>query len=138
MKTLKLIIVIITTLVSITTNSVIGQSSITNNTNSHAKSLREMYGHNKDGEENSLDMILSLYYNISYSNIYQDPYLKQKLIDEFLYDVKERGYKVPKKVKVKNYFEPYEFILDLPVHFNKKGDIIPIDEIDNNLTTSIN
>lgn len=137
MKTLKLILTILTIIVSITTNSVMGQTSMTS-TNSHAKSLREMYGYNQDGEENSLDMILSLYYNISYSFVYQDPHLKQKIIDEFLDDVKERGYKVPKKVKVKNYFEPYEFILDLPIHFDKKGNIIPIDKIDNNLTSSLN
>ena len=138
MKTLKLIITIIIILISITPNSVIGQSPLTNNTISHAKSLREMYGYNQDGQSNNLDMILSLYYKITYSYIYKDPHLKQKLIDEFLEDVKEKGYKVPKKVKVKNYFEPYEFILDLPIHLDKKGNIIPIDEIDKDLTSSLN
>jgi hypothetical protein len=94
-----------------------------------------MYGKNQEGEENSLDIVLSLYYNISYSDIYQDSHLKQKLIDEFIEDVKVKGYKVPKKVKAKNYFEPYEFILDLEVHFDKKGNIIPYG---NELTSSIN
>lgn len=129
MKTLLSII----SLLFITTFTM-GQS-INTESNTHASSLREMYGKNQEGEENSLDMVLSLYYDIKYSYIYQDPHLKQKLINEFIEDVKEKGYKVPKKVKVKNYFEPYEFILDLEVHLDKRGNIIPYGK---ELTSSIN
>lgn len=129
MKTLLSII----SLLFITTFTM-GQS-INIESNTHASSLREMYGKNQEGEENSLDMVLSIYYDIKYSHIYQDPHLKQKLINEFIEDVKDKGYKVPKKVKVKNYFEPYEFILDLEVHLDKKGNIIPYAK---ELTSSIN
>lgn len=129
MKTLLSIIALL-----FITTFTMGQS-INTESNTHASSLREMYGKNQEGEENSLDMVLSLYYDIKYSDIYQDPNLKQKLINEFIEDVKEKGYKVPKKVKVKNYFEPYEFILDLEVHLDKKGNIIPYGK---ELTSSIN
>lgn len=116
------------------TTFTIGQS-INSESNTHASSLREMYGKSQNGEDNSLDMVLSQYYKINYSYIYQDSHLKQKLIYEFIEDVKEKGYKTPKKVKTKNYFEPYEFILDLEVHLDKKGNIIPCGK---ELTSSIN
>ena len=94
----------------------------------HAGSLLEMYGYEEQGQENSLDKILSHYYNVKLSYIKTDPDLKQKLINEYLEAVKEKGYKLPKKIKSTDYFEPYKFILDLQVYFNKAGYIIPADQ----------
>ena len=107
-----------------------------NSTVVYAGSLRQMYGLNEDGRENDLDMILSLYYDIKYAYVAKDPVLKQKLIDEFIQDLKDNGYKVPKKVKAADYFEPYNFILDLPVYLNKAGHIIPADQAGKGVTSS--
>jgi len=102
-----------------------------------ASSLREMYGMSEDGRENNFEMILANYYDIKYAHIAKDPVLKQKLIDEFLEDIKEKGYKVPKKIKSADYFEPYIFILDLPVYLNKAGNIIPADQAGKGLTSFV-
>jgi len=101
----------------------------------HASSLREMYGYSDEGRENNLDVVLSLYYDIKYAHIVKDPALKEKLVYEFLDDLRENGYKVPKKVKAVDYFEPFNFILDMKVYFNKAGVIIPADQIGKGLTT---
>ena len=103
----------------------------------YASSLREMYGMSEDGRENNFEMILANYYDIKYAHIAKDPVLKQKLIDEFLEDIKEKGYKVPKKIKSADYFEPYNFILDLPVYLNKAGNIIPADQAGKGLTSFV-
>ena len=103
----------------------------------YASSLREMYGMSEDGRENNFEMILALYYDIKYAHIAKDPVLKQKLIDEFLEDIKEKGYKVPKKIKSVDYFEPNNFILDLPVYLNKAGNIIPADQAGKGLTSFV-
>ena len=108
-----------------------------NSTVAHAGSLREMYGYTEDGRENNLDAVLSYYYDVNYSYISKDPVLKQKLIDEFLQDLKEKGYKVPKKVKSSDYFEPYNYILDLPVYLNKAGFIIPADQAGKGVTSFV-
>jgi hypothetical protein len=115
-------------------------ASISNEKNStvvYAGSLRQMYGLNEDGVENNLDIILSLYYDVKYAYVAKDPVLKQKLIDEFLQDLKDNGYKVPKKVKAADYFEPYNFILDLPVYLNKAGNIIPADQAGKGVTSYV-
>lgn len=96
-----------------------------------------MYGMSEDGRENNFEMILALYYDIKYAHIAKDPVLKQKLIDEFLEDIKEKGYKVPKKIKSSDYFEPYNYILDLPVYLNKAGNIIPADQAGKGLTSFV-
>lgn len=101
----------------------------------HASSLREMYGYNDEGRENNLDVVLSLYYDIKYAHIAKDPVLKEKLVYEFLDDLRENGYKVPKKVKADDYFEPFNFILDMKVYLNKAGLIIPADQAGKGLTT---
>jgi hypothetical protein len=91
-----------------------------------ASSLNELYPYDEDFPINKLDFVLSMQFNINYSMVTNDSHLKQKLINELLEQITTKGYKIPKKIKVKNYFEPYEFILDLPIYFNKQGHIIEI------------
>jgi hypothetical protein len=93
-----------------------------------AEEKKSMYGYDEQGMENSLDKVLSYYYNVKLYYVETDPDLKQKLINEYLEAVKEKGYKLPKKIKSTDYFEPYKFILDLQVYFNKAGYIIPADQ----------
>ena len=102
-----------------------------------ASSLRELHGVDADGEENSFDMILSLYFDVNLNYILQDPGLKEKLVTEFLESMKENGYKLPKKIKNTDYFEPYKYILDLPVYFNKAGFVIPADQAGKGLTSFV-
>jgi hypothetical protein len=79
-------------------------------------------------ETYQLEQGLSAYFNLSVGKIYNDPEFKQKLIDEFMEDVKLAGYKLPKKVK-KDYFEPYLFLLDLEIYFDKKRNIVPLNSL---------
>jgi hypothetical protein len=120
-----------------TTKTQVSASNEKQSTVVYASSLREMYGFNEDGLENNFEMILALYYDIQYAHIAKDPVLKQKLIDEFLTEIKAKGYKVPKKIKAADYFEPYMFILDLPVYLNKAGFIIPADQAGKGLTSFV-
>lgn len=96
----------------------------------YATSLNTMYPQ-LEGEEyaDRLDIVLSKYYNITYVQVNSDPWLKQKLIDEFLDDVVKAGYKLPKK-KSKDYFNPYLFLLDLPINLDNKGNILDMKESD--------
>jgi len=87
-------------------------------------SLRQMIGE-ETSEVYQLEQGLSAYFNLGVGKIYNDPEFKQKLIDEFIEDVKLAGYKLPKKVK-KDYFEPYLFILDLEIYFDERRNIIPL------------
>lgn len=90
-------------------------------------SLRQMIGE-EASEVYQLEQGLSAYFNLGVGKIYNDPEFKQKLIDEFIEDVKLAGYKLPKKVK-KDYFEPYLFILDLEIYFDERRNIIPIGSV---------
>jgi len=76
-----------------------------------------------------LDMVLSKHFDIKYSQVSQDPWLKQKLIDELIDDIQKAGYKLPKK-KSKDYFNPYLFLLDFPINFDNKGKILTIKQTD--------
>lgn len=91
-------------------------------TESAFASLRQMIGE-EVSEAYQLEQGLSAYFNLSVSKIYNDPEFKQKLIDEFIEDVKLAGYKLPKKVK-RNYFEPYLFLLDLEIYFDENRNIL--------------
>ena len=95
-----------------------------NLTTVYATSLRGIYVFSET-DYNHLDIALAKYYKLNLGYIINDPALKQKLINEFIEDARTKGYKIPKKVKPTNYFEPYEFILDLPIAINKYGYIIP-------------
>ena len=91
-------------------------------------SLREFCGVDHMGSDNNLENALSVYYGLEFSMIHNDPELKQKLIDEFISEIKKLGYELPKKVK-KDYFDPYSFILYLVIYFDKNGNILPIQSV---------
>lgn len=114
-----------TLLFLIFTSSIIYSQSIDNEI--YATSLNDLYEYKEEHEYlNRLDLILSSYFKIKYATIENDPYLKEKLVYEFLYLCREKGYKVPKKIKSKDFFNPFDFILDLKINFNKEGEIIDI------------
>lgn len=94
----------------------------------YATSLNTMYPQ-LEGEEyaDRLNMTLSKHFDIKYGQINSDPWLKQKLIDELIDDILKAGYKLPKK-KSKDYFNPYLFLLDLPINLDNKGNILSIKE----------
>ena len=95
-----------------------------------ATSLHQLYPQTEEEiYADRLDVVLSKYFKIKYGQINSDPYLKQKLIDELLDEVVEAGYKLPKK-ESKDYFNPYLFILDLPINFDNKGNILAVKETD--------
>lgn len=114
-----------TLLFLIFTSSSIYSQAIDNET--YATSLNDLYEYKEEYEYlNRLDFVLSSYFKIKYSIIINDPYLKEKLVYEFLELCRDKGYKIPKKIKSKDFFNPFDFILDLKINFNKEGEIIDI------------
>lgn len=92
----------------------------------YATSLNQLYPQlEEELYADRLDMVLSKHFDIKYSQVSQDPWLKQKLIDELIGDIQKAGYKLPKK-KSKDYFNPYLFLLDFPINFDNKRNIIEI------------
>lgn len=103
----------------------------------HASSLREMFVSETDDETFVFEIAIAGYFNVRLNYVTTDPELKNKLIKGILEDLSKNGYELPKKQKNKDYFEPYKFILDLPVYFNKTGYMIALDKIGEGQTTSI-
>lgn len=108
-----------------------------NSTMVYASSLREMFVSETDDDTYVFEIAIAGYYNIKLSKVINDPELKSKLIYGIVEDMKKNGYELPRKKKNRDFFEPYKFILDLPVYYNMSGYIIPVDKVGDGHTTSV-
>jgi hypothetical protein len=71
--------------------------------------------------EVSVNGALSVLYETDILIIESDSTLRLELIDVFLTEAYGYGYKIPDSVWVVSDRSPYEFILDLPIGFNRLG-----------------
>lgn len=107
-----------------------GQNFDKNSTTPFAGSLRDLCGYSAEGHEYSFNTVLCLYYKIETNMLDYDPELKMQLIRSFLTEAEGKGYKLPRKIRNADPFDPYNYILDLHIYYNRAGYIIPLNDVD--------
>lgn len=110
----------------------------------YVSSLRDLCGYDEYGNELDLNNVLSIYYRVDINQldlkigdtqvqISDKNILKEQLIRSFIQEAYGNGYEIPKIVN-EDPFNRNSFILDLPIHFNKYGYIIPKHKVKSNNT----
>jgi len=105
-----------------TTNECSGQ-----NNKVYAMSLRELI--KEDSTFNpDLNYYLGCYFDIKPDVVLKDETMKKQLIISFIREVENHGYKFPEKIVNADPFEPYSFIIDMNIPFDRLGYIIEADK----------
>jgi hypothetical protein len=92
-----------------------------------AVSLRELIGENEYGQ-NDLAYFFSHYYDIKPEIIREDASIKNQMIGSFIHEAVQHGYKMPKKISGQDPFDPYIWLADLQIAFNRYGYMIPAEK----------